>query len=270
MPTPIEILLDPLSLTVLGLYGALVAWEALSPARSLPRIPGWKTRGLASFAVYFYVSSYLPLLWDDALGSYQLLDLSSLGLWGGAVAILLYEAGVYFWHRAMHASNTLWKLVHQMHHSAERVDTFGAYYFSPLDMVGWTFVGSAATVLVLGITPQAATLFLLVTTFLGLFQHANVSTPRWLGWIVQRPESHSLHHARGVHRSNYSDLPIFDWVFGTLDNPVTFAPESGFYDGASARIVDMLLFRDVSLPPTRPASAPGTPQVASAPAEPSV
>jgi sterol desaturase/sphingolipid hydroxylase (fatty acid hydroxylase superfamily) len=101
---------------------------------------------------------------------------------------------------------------------------------------------------VIGITPEAATMVLYATTFLSVFQHANVRTPRWLGYFVQRPESHSRHHERGVHAGNYSDLPIFDIVFGTFHNPRGFAPEAGFYDGASERIVDMLACRDVSMP----------------------
>ncbi len=74
-----------------------------------------------------------------------------------------------------------------------------------------------------------------------MFQHTNVRTPQWLGYFVQRPESHSHHHERGVHARNYSDLPVFDMLFGTFHNPRGFAPATGFYDGASARIIDMLL-----------------------------
>ncbi len=74
------------------------------------------------------------------------------------------------------------------------------------------------------------------------------SSPRWLGYFIQRPESHSRHHARGVHANNYSDLPIFDLLFGTFDNPREFAAETGFYDGASARVVEMLCGRDVAEP----------------------
>jgi hypothetical protein len=36
MPTPIELLLDSVSLTLFALYGALMLWEAVAPARSLP------------------------------------------------------------------------------------------------------------------------------------------------------------------------------------------------------------------------------------------
>jgi sterol desaturase/sphingolipid hydroxylase (fatty acid hydroxylase superfamily) len=137
-----------------------------------------------------------------------------------------------------------------MHHSAERIDTFGAFWFSPLDMIGWTALFSLCLTLI-GVTPEAATLAMLGATFLSVFQHANLRTPRWLGYVVQRPESHSRHHARGVHADNYSDLPIFDLMFGTFCNPREFAAENGFYDGASARVVEMVCLRDVSQPRTQ-------------------
>ena len=95
MPSPIEILLDPVSLAVILIYGILIIWESLAPARALPAIKGWWLRGLAAFAVYFYLSSYLPLLWNGYLARYQLFDLAGLGTWGGAVVgLLIYEMGV--------------------------------------------------------------------------------------------------------------------------------------------------------------------------------
>jgi sterol desaturase/sphingolipid hydroxylase (fatty acid hydroxylase superfamily) len=249
MPSPIDLLLDPVSLAVLAIYGALITWEAVAPARPLPSVRGWKLMGLAAFTAMFFVSSYLPLLWTEQLSQFRLFDLTGLGTWGGAlVGVLVYEFGVYVWHRTMHSSNALWRVFHQMHHSAERVDAFGAFWFSPADMIGWTVLYSLALTLVVGITAEAATVVLLVTTLLALFQHTNVRTPQWLGYIVQRPESHSHHHERGVHARNYSDLPVFDMIFGTFYNPRAFASVSGFYDGASARIIDMLLARDVTVP----------------------
>jgi sterol desaturase/sphingolipid hydroxylase (fatty acid hydroxylase superfamily) len=41
----------------------------------------------------------------------------------------------------------------------------------------------------------------------------------WLGYFIERPESHSLHHQRGVHRHNDADLPVLDMLFGTFHNP---------------------------------------------------
>lgn len=249
MPTPIDILLDPISLGVLALYGAMMLWEALAPARELPRVRGWIPRALTSFVVYFYLSSYLPLLWDEYLLRYQLFDLSYLGTVGGAlVGLFVYEGLLYFWHRAMHENNSLFRSFHQMHHSAERLDSFGAFYFSPLDMIGFTFLGSLSLSLLVGLTPQAVTVFLFATVFMGIFQHCNVKTPQWLGYLIQRPESHTVHHGRGLHYYNFSDLPVFDLLFGTFRNPRGYEMETGFYQGASARVPEMLCLRDVSEP----------------------
>ena len=249
MPTPLEILLDPISLGVLVLYAGLIGLEALLPAKRLPKIKGWIPRALLSFGVYFYLSSYLPLMWDASLAQYQFFDLSELNVPAAtAVGLGVYELVLYWWHRTMHQSNWLWLSFHQMHHSAERLDTWGAFYVSPLDVIGFTFIGSLSLALIVGLPPQAVTYFLFITLFLGIFQHANIKTPQWLGYIIQRPESHSLHHGRGVHRYNYADLPVFDILFGTFRNPTDFQAENGFYDGASARIPEMLVFRDVSRP----------------------
>jgi sterol desaturase/sphingolipid hydroxylase (fatty acid hydroxylase superfamily) len=249
MPTPLEILLDPVSLIVLAIYGALMVWEAAFPGRDLPKVKNWKIRGLIGFGAYFYLSSYLPLFIDPYLEAYRLFDLSFLGTVPGALfGVLLYEFGMYVWHYCLHRYNFLWRTFHQMHHSAERIDTYGAFYFSPLDMIGFTVLGSICFSLIAGLTPQAITLMLLSTTFLGIFQHANIRTPHWLGYIIQRPESHTYHHAREIHHGNYSDLPIYDILFGTFHNPKGFEHETGFYQGASARVGDMLMFKDVTKP----------------------
>jgi sterol desaturase/sphingolipid hydroxylase (fatty acid hydroxylase superfamily) len=250
MPSHLDVLLDPISLAVFGIYAVLIAWEFLVPARVLPHAPAWPLRGLAAFALYFLLSTYLPLLWGEYLAPLQLFDLTGLGTWAGAaVGLLVYEFCGYFYHRSMHASNVLWRGLHQMHHSAERVDAFGAFWFHPTDMIGWTAISSLALIVIVGLSAEATTVTMLAVTLLGVFQHANIRTPQWLGYIVQRPESHSWHHARGIHRDNYADLPVFDLLFGTLNNPPGFAPQNGFYDGASLRLVDMLLFKDVAEPP---------------------
>lgn len=58
----------------------------------------------------------------------------------------------------------------------------------------------------------------------------------------------AIHHGRGLHRYNYADMPVFDMVFGTFRNPQGYEMEIGFYHGASARVIDMLTFRDVATP----------------------
>jgi len=247
LPTPLELLLDPISIIVYVIFGSLMVWEALFPARQLPKVRFWKLRGIIAFVFFFFLSSYLPMFWDGYLAEFQLLNLTGLGtFWGAVTGILIYELGLYIWHRTMHSSDHLWKIFHQMHHSVERMDSYGAFYFSPMDMIGFTFLSSLCLVVVAGFTPEAATYIILGTTFLAIFQHSNIKTPVWLGYIVQRPESHTLHHAKGIHAYNYSDLAIYDIIFGTFKNPKTYEHETGFYEGASGKLKEMLLFRDIS------------------------
>lgn len=255
MPTPVEIFFNPAAYLYLAIYGALMLWEFLLPARRLPHVPWWPMRGLAVFACYFLVSSYLPLWWDAYLVQWRLLDISSLPVYAQALSgLLTYEFIAYWWHRSMHGSSWLWRSFHQIHHSAERLDTFGAFWFSPLDMAGFTLVTSLALTLVLGLTAEAAVLVLYTTFFLAIFQHANIRTPQWLGYLVQRPESHSRHHGKGIHRDNYSDLPVFDMLFGTFHNPARHY-DTGLYHGASSQVVDMLLWRDLEQDFRRQSSA---------------
>lgn len=251
MPTPLDLVLDPLSWIIFAMFGGLALWQALSPGRALPAVRHWTARALGAFVVYFLLSSYLPLLWGESLAALQLFDLSGWPTWAAvATGLAAYELGGYGWHRAMHRFTPLWRGIHQMHHSAERLDVLGAFWFSPVDMVTWTLLPSVVLTL-LGLPAQATTIVLLSISFLAIFQHANVRTPRWLGWFVQRPEMHTVHHARGIHHYNYADLPVFDMLFGTYRNPAGYEHDTGFWHGASSRVLDMLRLRDVSRPAAR-------------------
>lgn len=247
LPSPLQILMDPASIIVISIFLVLMFAEALFPGRPLPKIKNWKVKGISAFVIYFFLSSYLPMIWNDTLAQYQLIDLSFLGdILGAIVALLIYELGVYIWHYSMHKSNMLWRIFHQMHHSAERVDTYGAFFFSPMDMIGFTLLTSLVLVVAAGFTVQATIYAIYGATFLAVIQHANIKTPQWMGYIFQRPESHSVHHAKGVHAFNYSDLPLFDIILGTFNNPKEFANETGFYNGASTRIWEMMVFKDIN------------------------
>ena len=79
-----------------------------------------------------------------------------------------------------------------------------------------------------------------------LFVHWNVRTPKWVGYFIQRPEEHILHHQCGVHASNYSDWPLWDKVFGTYRRPVESPVEVGFERAGFAEQLKMLAFVDLS------------------------
>jgi sterol desaturase/sphingolipid hydroxylase (fatty acid hydroxylase superfamily) len=229
--------LIPLSLLLDFVYRAR-KWET-------PRF--WRVRALIVTGIAIALSFAVPMLWARVFGAWTLLDLSSLGMWGGAVVgILVYELGHYWYHRSVHRYDKLWLWFHQMHHSAESLDAWGAYYLAPSDVIGFVTLQTLVFGPLLGLPIEAVVVANVFLTFNAVFQHANIRTPRWLGYLIQRPESHGIHHQRGVHAYNYSDLPLWDMVFGTFRNPRTFDGETGFWHGASSRIGDMLLAKDVS------------------------
>lgn len=215
----------------------------------------WRLRGFLVTAAAFWFSLKVGEAWAALLPAATLFDLSALGSWWGAgVGILVYELVHYAYHRTAHTWGWLWRNSHQMHHAPESLDAFGAYFLHPIDVIAFTSIGTLVAFPLLGLAPEAGALMSAFVGFNAMFQHANLRTPRWLGYLVQRPESHGVHHARGVHRFNYSDLPIWDIVFGTFRNPARFEGEVGFWNGASSRIGSLLLGRDVTrpTPPTAP------------------
>jgi sterol desaturase/sphingolipid hydroxylase (fatty acid hydroxylase superfamily) len=230
-----------------GLFAAFALFDFAARGRVFPEVPNWKLKGLAFAALYFSIATFAPLMWDGLLGQYQLADGSALPLWAQiATGFLVLQLLIYAWHRTMHNVQPLWRWLHQMHHSAERVDIWGAFYFHPFDMIGWALLGSMALVLGIGLTAEAAIAVSLLATFCSMFQHANIRTPRWLGYLITRPESHSVHHQRGLHAYNYGDIPLFDMIFGTFRNPREFDGEVGFFEGSSRKIVAMLAGREIA------------------------
>ncbi|WP_043616371.1 sterol desaturase family protein [Chromobacterium violaceum] len=162
----------------------------------------------------------------------------------GAASFLLTSFAFYWWHRAMHASDLLWRLFHQLHHSPRRVEALTAFYAHPLDSAAAVLISAFSSYLVLGASPVAAAWALFFTSGFDLFLHGDMKTPRWLGYFLQRPEMHTVHHAHGHHAQNYG-LPLWDLLFGTWSNPEERVARLGFDADKADNIHAMLLCRDV-------------------------
>lgn len=243
-------MVEILEIVSLALVPAFLLLGLVIDARHYERPRWWRTRMLIATVAVLAGSMGVATFWGTLLDGYSLLDGTTLGTIPGAgVGILTYEFLHYWYHRCAHRFDALWRLAHQMHHSAEAMDAFSANYLHPMDVVFFGSLGSLVFFPLLGLTVEAGVLGAVWLSFNAMFQHANVRTPRWLGYLIQRPESHVIHHQRGRHQHNYANLPLWDMVFGTFANPKTAdGIEAGFYTGASTRILDMLLLRDVSRP----------------------
>jgi sterol desaturase/sphingolipid hydroxylase (fatty acid hydroxylase superfamily) len=112
-------------------------------------------------------------------------------------------------------------------------------------MVVNSIIGSLLVYALLGLTPEAGAVYTLCTALGEFFYHTNVTTPRWVGFVFQRPEMHRIHHQHGRHRNNYGDTPWWDMLFGSHENPRTFDATCGFDDAREQRLGDMLRWRDV-------------------------
>ena len=105
----------------------------------------------------------------------------------------------------------------------------------------------------LGVSQHAAWVTGVILAVIQVLQHTNIKTPQWLGYIVARPESHMLHHAREAHHSNYADLALVDMIFGTFENPKEAPELVGFGAGMSSNIGQFLRCEDIQ--PSIPSKA---------------
>jgi len=253
---------DVLGLMIPVTFVFFLVTERLFPRRQYPPVRFWNLVGFGFLIMTAVISTFLPLLLPASWTQYHLLDGSRLGLVAGVlVAYPLTALGSALLHRAFHNFHPLWVLGHQLHHSPRRLDIPGSVFFHPVDLALQMAPATIVSVFVLGLPPVTAAVVGYVASFYGMFQHWNVRTPRWLGYIIQRPEAHGLHHELGVHARNYSDFPLWDMLMGTFVNPDTFDGDVGFAGDAPSRVGAMLLFRDVNPPRPKRASTQSTASV---------
>ncbi|MBL4846225.1 MAG: sterol desaturase family protein [Planctomycetes bacterium] len=239
---------------VVGLVA--ISAERLWPARPLRRVPNWWTRvlalNLAQVGVVLLVGAWLdPWLARSGVG----LGLRTWSPWAqGGLTYLVSCALYYGWHRARHESPLLWRWLHQTHHAPERLEVAMAFYKHPLEAGSNALISSALAFGLMGCSPEGAAIYTLLAGTSELFYHLNLRTPHWVGYLIQRPEMHRIHHQRGHHANNYADLAPIDMLFGTWHNP---RPEEGevvcgLGPELEDRFEDQLLARDLEDVEDRP------------------
>lgn len=138
-----------------------------------------------------------------------------------AAAVLLMDYTLYWWHIAVHLSPFLWRF-HEVHHVDLDLDASTAlrFHFGELAL---SVPYRAAQVLLIGVDPQALTLWQTFLSLSILFHHSNVRLPatleKLLGRILVTPSMHGIHHAteRELRNSNWSSgFSLWDLLHHTF------------------------------------------------------
>jgi sterol desaturase/sphingolipid hydroxylase (fatty acid hydroxylase superfamily) len=221
--------------------------ELRRPGRSFPQVTTWYCRALLFNGVQAVSLFTIGAAADRFFSSHRMGLLTDLKAVPGALVGYVVHAFVYYWwHRWRHEVPFLWRHLHQFHHSPQRIEIVTSFYKHPTEIGCNALLSGAVLYGLLGLSREAATGAFLLCGLAELFYHWNVSTPRWLGFFIQRPESHCVHHQEGLHAFNYGDLPVFDWLFGTFRNPDRWHGVCGLGAANELRLRELLSGVDVT------------------------
>ncbi len=237
-----------ISLCVLVVAVLMIGVECFAPGRGWPAVTGWWARAIALNTVQITAVFVAGVAWDRWMLGRSVWNADALGTtWAALIGYLVITFIYYWWHRWRHEVPALWRLFHQVHHSPQRIEVITSFYKHPAEIVFNSMLSSAILYMLVGLGPKSAALAITFTGLAELVYHWNVKTPYWLGFIFQRPESHCVHHQEDWHRQNFSDLPLWDMMFGTFHNPREFSRSCGFGPAREQRLLEMLAGKDVSV-----------------------
>ncbi|HEV8663312.1 MAG TPA: sterol desaturase family protein [Candidatus Methylomirabilis sp.] len=227
-----------------------IAVERLWPAARLPRVRAWYPRVILVNSIQVGIVIVAGYTWDSWFARVSLFRIREyMGDIPSALVTYLFSTFVYYWwHRIRHESRLFWLLCHQLHHSPQRIEVLTAFYKHPVEIALNSILSAVIAFLIFGCSILAGAYYTFLTAIAEYFYHWNINTPRWLGYIVQRPDSHRVHHQYRHHTQNYADLPIWDMLFGTFKNPARFEATCGFDAWREDRFEDILAFRDLHAP----------------------
>jgi len=232
---------------IFAVFAFCFVLERVAPGWRLPVVRTWPLRVLAINAVQLLVVVVAGMTWERWLSAVSLFRLSEhvSPAVGGLIAYFIATFVFYWWHRWRHEHDLLWRGFHQIHHSPQRLEVITSFYKHPGEMIVNSIVGSLLVYALLGLSAEAGGWYTLCTALGEFFYHTNVRTPRWVGYVFQRPEMHRIHHQYALHRNNYGDITWWDMLFGTYENPPQWDDRCGFDDAREQQLLEMLKYRDV-------------------------
>jgi sterol desaturase/sphingolipid hydroxylase (fatty acid hydroxylase superfamily) len=233
-------------IALIAVFAGCFAFERIVTGWRLPVVNTWWPRVLGINLVQIGVVLLAGVSWEVWLSRVSLFDLSDWHFVAqGGFAYFIATFIFYWWHRWRHENQVLWQLFHQIHHSPQRLEVITSFYKHPGEMIVNSIIGAALVYTTLGLSLEGAAAYTACTALGEYFYHTNVRTPRWIGYIFQRPEMHRIHHQMDYHRNNYGDIVWWDMLFGTWENPAQWDGKCAYSEEREQRLGDMLRYRDV-------------------------
>ena len=221
--------------------------ERLKTGWVLPKVRTWWVRVVLINIAQLGVVLLAGVTWEHWFSAWSIFQLSDYvsNTLGGFIAYFIATFLFYWWHRWRHESDFLWRMFHQIHHSPQRLEVITSFYKHPLEMIVNSIIGSLLVYTFLGLSLEAGAIYTFLTAIGEFFYHTNIKTPRWVGFIFQRPEMHRIHHQYNRHKNNYGDITWWDMLFGTYENPKEWTKTCGFTPQKEEQLIDMLKFKDI-------------------------
>ena len=210
---------------ILGMLPLLLAFEAPF-ARKEGRPGDYRQSYLANVGTLVLNDTLLSLFSISSLWCVAE-NYSETGLLSGianpwlqaALAFVLLDLALYFWHRANHRFDWLW-MFHKVHHSDRVMNATTAFRLHFVEVL-MTVALKALFIVAMGVKASVVMVNEAIITLFIMFHHTNLSFPgeRRLGRFAIVPYLHRVHHSvkREEHDRNYG--AVFSWwdrMFGTL------------------------------------------------------
>jgi len=237
--------MDYIFLLIIGVMILMIIYESLFPNVKLEKVKNWWTRVFGFNLLHLVISMVGYIIWEKIWGGKSLLHFNLSALPLGLLAYILNTWVFYWWHRARHEIYPFWLWLHQLHHSPKRIEVIVSFYKHPLEIISNSIIVMIFVYPILGLTTEANSWMSFFSAVSEFYYHSNIKTPHWTGYFLQRPEMHRLHHLQDIIRcKNYGDLPIWDILGGTFENPIE-ACKTGFSNNREDDIDEMICGKDV-------------------------
>ena len=233
---------------ILVVMGILIIIEKKYPAHKLPIVSNWYPWTLSLNLIQLIVAVLGHYFYVENFNGFSLvkLNIGSNPYINGFVGYIIMTWVFYWWHLLRHQIDFLWLIFHQVHHSPTRMEILTSFYKHPLEVIFNSIIMIILLNPILGMDAKAGVYTSIFTAVGEFWYHLNIKTPHWIGYFIQRPESHRLHHLQNTRIcKNYTDLPIWDILNRTFENPVNEFHPIGFNNGIETNVMSMMMFNDV-------------------------